>query len=76
MMDMLRGPDDEKLEAILHAKLLEEYANRPRQWFGDCPVCGLTETMMLGDVCHVCDRNREEAKTARALCALIHGRRP
>lgn len=72
MIDGLRGPDDEKLEAIFHAKILEEYENRPRQWYGDCPRCRMTETLMVGDVCHVCDRDQKDAAVARAACAFIH----
>jgi hypothetical protein len=70
-LDFLRGADDDKVATRFHEAVLAAYADLAVT-VGDCPRCHVTETMMLGPLCHQCDDAARDAKAARAMCALLH----
>lgn len=72
MIDFLRSPDDERAEAATHRATLAAFAGRQAQSLGDCPICGMVETLLIGDRCHVCEQAAAWSRDNRALCNLIH----
>lgn len=72
-LDFLRGPDDARVEAILHHARLAAVVRHAPPTTGDCPVCGMVDTLLLGDRCHQCDDQARDSAANRQMCALIHG---
>jgi DTW domain-containing protein YfiP len=70
-LDFLRSPDDAKVEAILQRDAKRAFVAKP-QTVGDCPRCGVTETLMLGPLCHMCDTHQRDSDSQRAFCEIIH----
>lgn len=68
----IRGADDERVETLAHHAVLRAYDERPRQSLGDCPICGIVETLLVGDRCHQCEDARRWSQSNKLFCDLLH----
>lgn len=72
-IDLLRSPDDDLADAAWNLDMVRRYQTRLPQTIGDCPRCGIVETLLIGDLCHVCESEAAWSRDNRRLCDIIHG---
>ena len=71
--DLLRSPDDDRADQAAQLDRERRFLAREPQTIGDCPRCGVVETLMLGALCHHCDNEAAWSRDNRRLCDIIHG---
>jgi hypothetical protein len=68
-MDLLRGPDDDRADALA---LQAKWASLQSTGYGQCARCHDHDTVLYGTLCLMCADDTRWSRANRQMCAWLH----